>query len=162
MSAFLARRSHYIPWIFVAGFAVIIAVNGTMIWLALSSFSGLYTTKPREVGLRYNAVIAEQDKRDALGWRIDASWHRESAALPGTLVVWVSDASGGPLAGARMTAELVRPVEKMPPLGIAMTPVDIGRFEGHTQLPEHGNWDVDIVVERGRDRYALTRRMFLQ
>ena len=35
-----------------------------MIWLAVGSFSGLYTSKPRERGLAYNAVIAEQAQRD--------------------------------------------------------------------------------------------------
>lgn len=157
MTALFARRGHYVPWLFVAGFALIIAVNGTMIWLAVSSFSGLYTSKPREIGLRYNAVIAEQKARDALGWRIDTAWRRES----GTLVLNVVDGSRQPLTGARVSVQLVRPVEKMPPLDVRLTAVDLGAFEGHVDLPEHGNWDVDIVVERGTDRYALTRRMFL-
>jgi hypothetical protein len=43
MAHALASRSRYIPWLFVAGFAVVIAVNATMIWFAVGSFSGLYT-----------------------------------------------------------------------------------------------------------------------
>jgi nitrogen fixation protein FixH len=158
MTAFLMRRGHYVPWLFVGGFALVIAVNGTMIWLALSSFSGLYTSKPREVGLRYNAVIAEQKARDALGWRIEATWRRETS----TLALKVADGSGQPLSGARVSVELVRPVEKKPPFDVQMMAVDLATFEGHVDLTERGNWDVDILVERGTDRYALTRRMFLQ
>jgi len=67
-----------------------------------------------------------------------------------------------PLAGARVFVELVRPVEKRPPLAVAMEAADIGRFAGRIELPERGNWDLDIVVERGGERYALTRRMFLK
>ena len=65
-------------------------------------------------------------------------------------------------AGARVFVELVRPVEKRAPLAVAMEAADIGRFAGHVDLPERGNWDLDILVERGSERYAVTRRMFLR
>ena len=84
-----------------------------MICFAVGSFSGLYTPTPRERGLHYNAIMAEQKARDALGWRVEAAWHAED----GRLEVAVFDAAGQPLAGARVTAELIRPVEKRPPLG---------------------------------------------
>jgi nitrogen fixation protein FixH len=158
MSTALASRSRYIPWLFVAGFAIVIAANATMIWFAVGSFSGLYTAKPRERGLHYNEVVAEQKARDALGWRVDTQWRTEE----GRLEVAVFDAAGRPLAGGQLLVELVRPVEKRPPLGVAMAAVDIGRFAGHVDLPERGNWDLDIVIERGGERYALTRRMFLK
>ena len=83
-----------------------------MIWFAVGSFSGLYTPVPRDRGLHYNAIVAEQKARDALGWRVEAAWQAES----GRLEVAVFDAAGQPLAGARVVAELVRPVEKRPPL----------------------------------------------
>lgn len=159
MSVAVERNSsRYIPWIFVGGFAVVIAVNATMVWLAVGSFSGLYASKPRERGLAYNAVIAEQAKRDALGWRIDTAWRPES----GRLEVVLLDSNGKPLAPNRLTAELVRPVEKRAPLAVSLVPTDIGRFAAELVLPERGNWDLDIVVERGTDRFAVTRRMFLK
>jgi len=158
MTTALASRSRYIPWVFVAGFAIVVAVNATMITFAVSSFSGLYTPKPRERGLHYNDVVAEQKSRDALGWRIDAIWRTET----GRLEVAVFDATGQPLGGARVFAELVRPVEKRPPVGLTLASIENGRFAGPVDLPMRGNWDLDIVVERGGDRYAQTRRMFLK
>ena len=154
----LALRSRYIPWLFVAGFALIVAVNATMIWLAVGSFSGLYTAKPRDRGLRYNAVVEAQKSRDALGWRVDAAWHPDTNRLE----VSAFDAAGRPLAGARISVELVRPVAKQPPVAVAMGASDGGRFTGRVELPARGNWDVDVVIERDGERYALTRRMFLQ
>jgi len=159
MSVAVARNSsRYIPWIFVGGFAIVIAVNATMIWLAVGSFSGLYTTKPRERGLAYNAVIAEQVQRDALGWRFDTTWRPEANRLEVVLL----DADGKALAPSTLAAQLVRPVEKRAPLAVALVPTDIGRFAADLVLPERGNWDLDIVVERGADRFAVTRRMFLK
>jgi nitrogen fixation protein FixH len=158
MTHALTARSRYVPWLFVAGFAVVIAVNATMICFAVGSFSGLYTPKPRDRGLHYNQIVAEQKSRDALGWRIDTAWRADG----GRLEVSVVDAVGQPLAGARVTAELIRPVEKRQPLAVVLSETDPGRFASSVELPARGNWDLDIVVERGGDRYALTRRMFLQ
>ena len=62
----------------------------------------------------------------------------------------------------RLTAELVRPAEKRPPLAVTLLPTDIGRFAAEVVLPERGNWDLDLVVERGTERFAVTRRMFLK
>lgn len=154
----IAIRSRYIPWLFVAGFAIVIAVNATMIALAVGSFSGLYTTKPRDRGLHYNEVIAEQQHRDRLGWRIETQWRPEANRLELALF----DAAGQPLGPNHVSAELVRPVEKRRPIDVELTATDIGRFAGTVDLPERGNWDVDIVIERDGERYALTRRMFLR
>ena len=78
------------------------------------------------------------------------------------VIVVPHDAAEQPLAGARVTASLVRPVEQRPPIALALAPVDIGRFVARIDLPAHGNWDIDIVVECAGQRYAATRRMFLQ
>lgn len=158
MNSALANRSRHIPWLFVAGFAVIIAVNATMVAFAVGSFSGLYTPQPRDRGLHYNEIVAERDARDALGWQIDVAWRAES----GRLDVSVRDAAGQPLAGARIAAELVRPAEKRPPLPVLLAAVESGRFAGDVVLPARGNWDLDLVVEHGGHRYAQTRRMFLK
>lgn len=158
MATTLASRGRYIPWLFVAGFALVVAVNATMIWFAVGSFSGLYTPKPRERGLHYNDIVAEQRTRDALGWRVQVQWQAEA----GRLEIAVLDAAGQPLAGARVLAALVRPVEKRPPLAVIVSAVDVGKFTGAVELPARGNWDIDIAVERGGEHYALTRRMFLR
>lgn len=158
MTTAIASRSRYIPWLFVAGFAIVVAVNATMITFAVGSFSGLYTPKPRERGLHYNSVVAEQKSRDALGWRIDATWRAESSRLE----VVVFDAAGQPLGSARAFVELVRPAEKKMPVGVTLDTAGDGKFAGYVDLPMRGNWDLDIVVERDGNRYAQTRRMFLK
>ena len=144
MTAAAISRARYIPWLFVAGFAIVIAVNATMIWFAVGSFSGLYADRPRETGLRYNSVIAEQKARDALGWKVTALWRPESSRLE----IAATGRDGQPLAGARATAELVRPAEKRPPLAVTLGVVGAGEFAGHVELPERGNWDVDIAIEQ--------------
>lgn len=151
-------RGRYVPWLFVAGFAVVIAVNATMIGVAVASFSGLYTPKPRDRGLHFNEVIAAQQARDALGWRVEPTWRPESDRIE----IAVFDRTGRPLAGARVAVALVRPAEKGAVVSVAMEALDIGRHAGHVALPARGNWDVDISVDQGGQHFAQTRRMFLR
>jgi nitrogen fixation protein FixH len=154
----LPFRSHYIPWLFVAGFGIVISVNAVMMWLAIGSFSGLYGDHARERGLRYNRILAEQQSRDALHWQVDAKWQADT----GQLLLAVTGADGKPPAGARMTAELVRPAEKRPPLPVVLSDLGDGRFASHVELPARGNWDIDIVVDSGDRHFALTKRLFLR
>ena len=158
MTTVAERHGAYVPWLFVAGFGIIIAVNAIMIWFAVSSFSGLYSANPREQGLRYNDILARQKVRDALGWKVDVAWQPSATRME----IDARDAAGQPLMGARVTASLVRPVERRAPIAVVLGPVDIGRYVAHVDLPEHGNWDVDIVIECAGQRYAARRRMFLQ
>lgn len=153
------RRSFSIvPWLFVAGFALVIAVNGTMMWFAIGSFSGLYSDHARDRGVHYNQVIAEQRARDAIGWRVETIWQAETHRFG----LAVKDASGRPLDGAAVSVELIRPAEKRAPVRIAMEPLGGGRFAATVALPARGNWDADIVVDAGSHRFAITKRLFLQ
>src|SRR5437763_11462890 len=111
MAHALTTRGRYVPWLFVAGFTVVIAVNATMICFAIGSFSGLYTSKPRDRGVHYNQIVAEQKTRDALGWRLDTAWGPQG----GGLEVSVDDAPGPPLCGGRLTVVFVRPAENRAP-----------------------------------------------
>lgn len=152
------RRSSYIPWLFVAGLALVVAVNGVMTWFAIDSFSGLYVGEARERGVRFNDVIAEQKARDALGWRIESDWQADADRLAVTL----SHADGGPLAGGIVSAELVRPAEKRPAVPLVLGELGDGHFAGTVDLPARGNWDLEIVVEAEGHRYGFTRRLFLK
>jgi len=144
------------PALFVAGFAIVIAVNGIMMWFAIDSFSGLYSDNARERGVHYNRIVAEQRARDALGWRVVPVWK------DGRLQVTLLQETGAPLEGAHLVAELVRPAEKRAPVPVVWSDKGNGKFSGEVSLPERGNWDLDIVVDAQGHRFAETRRMFLQ
>ncbi|MCW5734124.1 MAG: FixH family protein [Enhydrobacter sp.] len=160
MSILSARSPRFsiVPWLFVAGFALIVAVNGTMMWLAIASFSGLYSGHARERGIHYNEVVARQRSRDALGWMVQTGWQSDSDRLDLVL----TDGSGHPLEGAVVTVELIRPAEKRPPVEVVMSALGRGKFSGSVVLPARGNWDADIVVQAGGQHFALTKRLFLR
>ena len=151
-------RIHPIPLTFVAGFVVVIAVNGLMMWLAIASFSGLYSDHARDTGVTYNRVIAEQKARDSLGWKVATSWQPESQRL----AISLTNADGSPLAGAHVSVELVRPAEKHAPIDVDLTTLGGGNFGARIDLPLRGSWDLDIAVEAHGQHFAVTKRVFLQ
>jgi nitrogen fixation protein FixH len=151
-------RPHPIPLTFVAGFALVFAVNGLMMWLAISSFSGLYSDHARDHGVTYNQIIAEQKARDALGWTVATSWQADAQRLE----VSLTDASGSPLAGARVSVELVRPAEKQASIDVVLADFGNGRFGAKVDLPLRGSWDLDIAVDARGQHFAVTKRVFLQ
>jgi nitrogen fixation protein FixH len=160
MSLLSVRSSRFslVPWLFVAGFAIVIGVNGTMMWFAIGSFSGLYSDHARARGLHYNQVVAQQQSRDALGWKVQTEWQ------PGTnrLQLTVSDVNGKPIDDASLMIELIRPAEKRPPLNVALNNLGGGKFAASVALPARGNWDADIVIESAGHHFALTKRLFLR
>lgn len=160
MSVLVDRSSRFsiVPWLFVAGFALVIAVNGVMMWFAIGSFSGLYSDHARARGLHYNQVMAEQRARDSLGWTIETSWQADSHRFTLTVL----DGAGKPLDGAHVTVDLIRPAEKRAPLVVTMAAQGKGRFAAAVDLPARGNWDADIVVEADGHRFAVTKRLFLR
>ncbi|MFC7473373.1 FixH family protein [Dankookia sp. GCM10030260] len=98
------RRSAWIPWVFVGGMLVVVAVNGVMVFAAVDTFTGVTTGSAYDKGRAYNHVLAEAARQDALGWRDHVT------LSDGVLRVTVRDRDGKPVAG-RLDGVLRRPVE---------------------------------------------------
>jgi len=138
------NRSRWIPWAFVGAFAVIIAVNGVLIYSALSTFTGVTIGHSYDRGRAYNQVLEEAARQDALGWR-------SSLALrDGVLNVTVTDREGMPV-GGRMEGVMLRPLEGAE-LQLDFAAAGPGRFMAFAPLPAKGQWEARLTVtdERGR------------
>ena len=86
----------------------------------------------------------------AAAMRCTGTSTRRGNPRTGQLGLNVTGADGRPLHGARVSAELVRPAEKRPPLAVMFDELGEGRFEARVDLPARGNWDLDIVVDAQR------------
>ncbi|WP_431272359.1 FixH family protein [Dankookia sp. P2] len=98
------RRSAWIPWVFVGGLLLVVAVNAVLIVTAVRSFTGLTTGHSYDRGRAYNHVLAEAARQDALGWTAQVT------LAGGVLRVTARDRAGAPVAG-RLEGVLRRPVE---------------------------------------------------
>jgi nitrogen fixation protein FixH len=157
------RRGGWIPWIFVAGMLAVVAVNGTLIYFAFESWAGVSVTRAYERGLGYNRVLAAASQEEALGWQASVAFRRaEPAGSRGELVLDLRNHEGQPLDGARLAIELVRPLEALAPLPVAMMPTGAGVYTGEIDaLPRPGRWDVRIAAMRDGETVHLVRRIFV-
>lgn len=140
-----ARRDGWIPWVFVGGMLVVVAVNAVMIYLALSTFTGLTTAQSYDRGRAYNRVLEEAARQEALGWTAQV------AARGERLSVTVTDREGRAVEGI-LAAELVRPIEGTrvplgatdPRAGFALPDLRPGQWEFRGTLTDREGRHLDI------------------
>jgi nitrogen fixation protein FixH len=156
------RRGRWIPWLFVAGFAVIVAVNATLIVYAVRTFSGLVVENPYQKGLEYDAERAQIDRQNRLGWQylVMAEPQMGQAGEMEIEIRW-TDAARVPLDRLVVTGHLERPVENIPPLQVAFTAVGGGRYRSSVVLPERGVWDLHVTAARGSDSFEAAERLIM-
>lgn len=154
-SVFIAGplRGHHVYFALVGFFGVIVAVNATFLTFALNTFSGIETPDAYQRGLRYNGVLAEAERQDALGWQSELTLERERIELA------LRDASGRPISGATAAARIGRPATNRLDSEIALAEVAAGRYAADLAgLPE-GAWIADIAVKRvGLEDSTLWRK----
>ncbi|MEQ8967938.1 MAG: FixH family protein [Azospirillaceae bacterium] len=148
------RRGRWIPWAFVAFFGVVLVANGTMLSVALTTWTGLSTENAYERGLVYNDTLARLAEGEALGWETGVAF--EPVADPGSgrhagrVVVEAFDAEGRPIEDATVTAKLVRPTVYGHDETLALPQAAPGRYAADVELPLPGQWEVRAtVVARG-------------
>ncbi|WP_299437726.1 FixH family protein [uncultured Rhodospira sp.] len=161
-------RGWWIPYAFVAGFAVVLIANGTLLYFALTTFSGLSTQQAYVKGLAYNDRVADAQAQAALGW----SWDMDLVAVdvpqtdPTRRIATVRasgrDAAGNPLDGAALTATIRRPTEQGFDQTVTLPPVGPGAYEARVSLPKPGQWDILLTARRNDDVFTVRRRLMAE
>jgi nitrogen fixation protein FixH len=145
------RRSAWIPWVFVGGMLIVVAVNGVLVFSALTTFSGVTTPRAFERGRLYNQVLAEAARQEALGWRVSAELHE------GMLRVRATDREGLPL-GVRLSGTLLRPIEGEQHV-LDFAAVAPGLWIAAPPPLRPGQWEARLRVTRGEDRTDAAIRL---
>lgn len=131
-------RDRLIPWYFVAAFAVVFAVNGVFVYVAVQSNSGVVTENPYKKGLDYNRTI-------------EAAEAQEKSGLAGAIVYdegmirfTLTDAHGAPAEHARAEAYIRRPLSGAYDDRIALNTLPGGVFAAPYRFPLPGQWEITV------------------
>lgn len=149
------------PWIFVAGMAVVVAVNAVMITMALKTFPGLETTDAYQKGLAYNRTLAEAREQEARGWTSQIVF-APGGPQKGDLKFTLRDSQGQPLDGFAVEASLVRPTVGGHDFAVTLAPQGSGVYVAPVAFPLAGRWTVVIAATRGEETYQETQKIFAQ
>lgn len=153
-----ARRGAWIPWLFVAGFALVILVNGVMIYVALASFTGLQTEEHYQRGLEYNRVLKAERAQEALGWTVDID-AENTGEKHVMLSVRAVDAAGRALNGAGVKVRLIRPVQSGHDMDVALSARGDGRYAADIELPLRGQWEILAQITHPSGSYTEAKRI---
>jgi nitrogen fixation protein FixH len=156
-----AGRDRWIPWTFVGFFLVVFAVNGVLVWAALSSWTGLETPDSYERGLVYNRAIEAEKEQVALGWRAGFGFN-QTGVRQGMLELRLQGRDAAPLRGARVDAEIVRPTKEGYDFDVALKEQAPGLYRAEIQAPLPGQWEARIAARAGGEVYRLSPRIYFR
>lgn len=147
--------------ILLAFFGVVSAVDGAMIYSAVSTFRGEVEARPYERGLAYNRDIARARQQAARQWKVEASIAR-GASGETRLVVAARDAAGAQVTGAVVTATLAAPADMKRDARVALRETAPGRYEGAAAVPP-GWRNLTLTVERdGSEMFRSKNRVLVE
>jgi nitrogen fixation protein FixH len=132
----------------VGAFGIILAVNVTMAWKAISTFPGLEVANSYQAGVGFDARRAAQE---ALGWEVTPTW------ADGALTLAFVDAAG-PVRPAALTVGMGRPTDRAEDF-TAQLAWDGRAFSGPVPLGP-GQWRIDVAAVAA-DGTAFSRKLRL-
>jgi len=152
------RPGWWYPYIFVAVFGVVVAVNATMVWLAGTTFSGLSVEQAYDKGVTYNRVLAAARNQEALGWAVATETRPtpDSAAMIITQTYRTRD--GQPIDGLRVRGHLSRPATRGYDRDLVLAASAPGTYVARVSVPLPGLWDLEAVAQGEGTSYQSYQR----
>jgi nitrogen fixation protein FixH len=155
----------WIPWLFVAFFAVVFAANGVLIYLAVDTWTGIETENHYDRGLAYNQDLAGARAQAELGWQVDIALTPLTPASAGDpraeLAVTLRDRDGRALADGELRARFIRPTHAGVDSEVVLRNLGGGRYGGEVAVPLPGQWDVVVLGSVNGVTYQAVRRVYL-
>jgi nitrogen fixation protein FixH len=106
----------------------------------------------------WDSVMAQRAASDRLGWR--AAIDMSPGRMPGeaAVIVRVTDAEGAPVTGAGVAIEAFHNARAADVRTAALAESEPGTYAGRLRVARAGIWVLEVVVERGAERFAVTER----
>ncbi len=153
------------PWIFVAFFAVIVTVNGIMMYFAFDSWTGLETEGHYVKGLAYDTNVEAARAQDALGWDVslavttlNSSDKERHVAYEVTFL----DHNKKPVDQLKAHTFFVRPTSEGLDVNAPASLKAPGVLSGEMTLALPGQWDVRVHAESMGRQYQLVERVVIK
>ena len=152
----------WIPWVFVGAMALVVAVNGVLVYFAVREPVGIIVKNPYQDGLRYNSRLEERERQKALGWQVAAGMSGKSAPSATEIRVEAQDDAGRALDGLKGRVRFDRPVERLPAIEAELIQIGPGAYVASVVLPRPGQWEMTVDLDNGRDSHSASRRVQIE
>jgi nitrogen fixation protein FixH len=156
-----ARKSLWIPGLFVLGFLITIAVNGVLIYTSVSSFSGLETDSAYERGVHYNQALTLAAANAETGWHAEPKVS-DAGNNARKLEITIIDRTGAPVTELQVKAFLVRPTNAGMDDAVVLTDLGNGRYAADFTPKALGNWELRLQAKRGDVTWQQVQRIYFR
>jgi nitrogen fixation protein FixH len=144
----------------LAFFGTVFAVNGALIYEAISTHTGLVANEPYRKGLAYNERISADERQTHLGWTDAVELDRS-----GHVALVLAERDGSAVRGLQVEGMLSRPATSRYDAKLALTETEPGRYEGQSAALAEGGWLIALEarIQAGAEPvYRLRRRLWLK
>lgn len=150
------------PYIFVAGFGVVVAVNGTLAYFATTTFTGLWTQNAFDKGVAYNQNLALAEAQKRLGWNVETNVTPVAGERPrATVTISYADRDGRPVEGLEVMGGFARPTIAGYDFDAPLAAVGSGAYAVTLDLPLTGVWDLSVVAQGAGESYQHAQRFVI-
>lgn len=140
-------------------FGAIFAVNGAMVYFAISTFPGLEVASSYRAGQEYEAEVAAGKAQTDRRWRVGGSVVPEG---PGARVAFdFVDSVGAAIEGLTVAVHLVHAVDPTHDHVATLSEVSPGHYQTDLADVPDGHWSLEIEALRGDDRLFKSRNDLL-
>lgn len=157
-----SKRAFRNPWVlaWIALVVIVLAVNITMITLAVTTNPGLVDKDYYEKGRTFERNVQKQiAARNALGWsgRLDTSGVPQRGQ-PTAMRFSVVDDKGLPISNLKITLISYRPSDVSADFNSDMKELSPGVYEATVTYPLKGLWELTLHVEHGDQQFDMTKQ----
>lgn len=153
------------PWLWgMAGLiCVVLTANAIMVYVAITTSSGLVTKDYYERGKNFvNRTKIEFIKREALGWKLNLSFTKEmKAGAPVTFQLSVTTATGPGDGPESAMFFAYRPSDISLDFSAPMIPTGNGNFSADVLFSAKGAWDIIVEVKKGDGQDSIAQRIYI-
>ncbi|OHC76257.1 MAG: hypothetical protein A3G18_06290 [Rhodospirillales bacterium RIFCSPLOWO2_12_FULL_58_28] len=158
----IREKGWWYPWIFVGFMGFVVAVNMLLLFLAVSTFSGLDTERAFEKGIDYNKALAGAGAQAGLGWSVAFAFRPErDATRRGKIAVSAKDRDGQALYDLTVKAFLIRPTSQGSDMSVDLENLGNGDYAAAVSPPLPGRWIVRVHLWRGQDSFQMKQEIMV-
>ena len=146
--------------VFLTFFGAIFAVNGALIYAALSTHTGLVANEPYRKGLAYNERILADERQARQGWS-----ERLELGRDGRLRLALAERDSRPVRGLRVQGVLGRAATNRHDIDLGFVETAPGQYEAQGPELAAGSWLIALearTAEGAQPTYRLRRRLWLK
>jgi nitrogen fixation protein FixH len=144
------------PWVlgWIGLIVVVLGVNLTMVYLAVSTNPGLVSDDFYNRGQHYEQTLVSRLAKDP-GWTMHTDLPDDlRPGEPATIRVVLVDKVGQPVTPDQVTFFAYRPSDKSRDFSVPMVAEAPGRYAAQVVFPLFGAWDGLVAVRQGEDEFT--------